>query len=108
MRYHSTSRNVAQPSRAAVLVLLLLAATAHAQDRSSWMREARWGVMNHYLADWIARGSGAPPLPANPSPNAPVRPPATEPPMSVDRWNDLVDRFNVDGLAMQLQAVGPG
>src|SRR5882724_10775305 len=101
MRYHSTNRN-------SILLLLLFAAGAQAQDnnadRASWMREARWGVMNHYLADWIARGSGAPPTPANPSPNAPARPP--EPPMSVDRWNDLVDRFNVDGLAMQLQAVG--
>ena len=103
MPCHSTSRSMA-------FLLLLLAAGAQAQDnnvdRASWMREARWGVMNHYLADWIARGSGAPPLPANPSPNAPARPP--EPPMSVDRWNDLVDHFNVDGLAMQLQAVGAG
>src|SRR5258708_12998700 len=62
--------------------------------------------MNHYLADWLARGSGAPPAPGMPNPNAPPR--AAEPPMSVERWNQLVDRFNVDGLAMQLQAVSAG
>jgi len=39
------------------LVALLVAPhrTVHAQDRTAWMREARWGVMTHYLADWKAR-----------------------------------------------------
>lgn len=27
-----------------------------AENRAEWMQTARWGVMNHYLADWIARG----------------------------------------------------
>jgi hypothetical protein len=76
-------------------VALLFATVLPAQDRAQWMREVRWGVMNHYLADWLARGSGLPP-------NAPA------PPMTVERWNDLVDHFNVDGLAQQLQAVGAG
>lgn len=31
------------------------ACTTLAEDRATWMREARWGVMTHYLADWRAR-----------------------------------------------------
>jgi alpha-L-fucosidase len=66
-------------------------ATADGQDRTAWMREARWGVMTHYLADWIAREEqgqvGA---------------------MTVERWNDLIDRFDADGLAGQLDLVGAG
>ena len=27
-------------------------------DRAAWMKEARMGVMSHYLADWIAREDG--------------------------------------------------
>jgi hypothetical protein len=54
------------------------------------MKEARWGVMTHYLADWIASAEG----------------PGNSP--SVDEWNDLVDRFDVDALADQLQSVGAG
>ena len=59
-----------------------------ADDRAAWMREARFGVMTHYLADWIARGSGEP--------------------MTIERWNTLVDRFDVEGLADQLKSVGAG
>ncbi len=58
------------------------------QDRAAWMREARWGVMNHYLADWIARRER-------------VR-------MSVEEWNDLIDHFDVEGLAKQIESVGAG
>jgi hypothetical protein len=52
------------------------------------MKEARWGVMTHYLADWIARGEKIK--------------------MSVEQWNDLVDHFDVEGLAKQLESVGAG
>ena len=61
------------------------------QDRAAWMRQARWGVMTHYLADWIARGekmSGGK--------------------MTVEEWNKLVDHFDVEGLAKQLESVGAG
>ncbi len=54
--------------------------------RAAWMKEARWGVMTHYLADWRAQVDGEP--------------------MSVDHWNDLVDHFDVEGLAEQLKSVG--
>ena len=56
--------------------------------RSAWMRTARWGVMTHYLADWKAREANEP--------------------MSVERWNQMIDRFDVAGLAKQLKAVGAG
>src|ERR1700690_3617369 len=65
--------------------------TAPAQERSApnraaWMSAARWGVMNHYLADWIAR--------------------TTHEPMTIERWNALVDHFDVDTLAEQLKSAG--
>lgn len=67
-----------------------LAATAQTQNppphRAAWMKEARWGVMTHYLADWRAKVDGEP--------------------MSVEHWNDLVDHFDVEGLAEQLKTVG--
>ena len=43
------------------------------------MKEARWGLMVHYLADWKAR--------------------ELREPMTVEKWNDLVDHFDVSGLA---------
>jgi hypothetical protein len=54
--------------------------------RASWMADARFGVMTHYLADWRQKTDGVS--------------------MSVESWNDLVDHFDVDGLAAQLESVG--
>jgi len=45
---------------------------------------AKWGVMTHYLADWKARELG--------------------PPMTVEKWNEVVDHFDVEGLAEQLKS----
>lgn len=59
-----------------------------ARDRAAWMTETQWGVMTHYLADWKARETGEQ--------------------MIVERWNDMVDRFDVEGLAEQLRSVGVG
>jgi alpha-L-fucosidase len=62
-----------------------------AQDvspRGAWMKAARWGVMTHYLADWIAQASGHE--------------------MTVEEWNRLVDAFDAEGLAKQLESVGAG
>ncbi len=64
------------------LVLLSVAAAVHGQGRASWMKQAGFGVMTHYLADWRARTDGLT--------------------MSVDQWNELVDHFDVEGLAEQL------
>jgi alpha-L-fucosidase len=60
-------------------------------DRAAWMRQARWGVMNHYLADWIAR-----------------RGDVADGQMTVERWNDLVDHFDVEALADQVRHTGAG
>lgn len=63
-------------------------AIEHANNRAAWMRKARWGVMTHYLADWIAKGTGKE--------------------MTIARWNDLIDQFDVEGLADQIKSTGAG
>jgi hypothetical protein len=57
-------------------------------DRAAWMQPARWGVMIHYLADWKARDHNLE--------------------LNVEKWNQLVDGFDADGLAAQLKSVGAG
>ena len=41
--------------RYATALLFALTAPALAQHRADWLQQAKWGVMNHYLADWQAR-----------------------------------------------------
>jgi hypothetical protein len=50
------------------------------------MKQAKWGVMNHYLADLQGK-----------------RPNLT---MSVGEWNKLIDKFDTEALAEQLHSVG--
>jgi hypothetical protein len=57
-------------------------------SRAAWMRDARFGVMTHYLADWIAQ--------------------TTHEPMSIERWNRLVDQFDVERPAEQVKSTGAG
>ena len=85
--------------RSSLLTILLVcvfalpapaAEDAPAPRRAAWMKDARWGVMTHYLADWIARDQEG------------------GSPMTVERWNGLIDRFDVAGLAAQLESVGAG
>jgi hypothetical protein len=71
---------------AAICLTFAWANPARASDRAAWMPTARWGVMNHFLADWIGRASGSP--------------------VTVERWNELVDHFDVEALADQLKSVG--
>jgi hypothetical protein len=71
-----------------LLLLLSLMLPAMGQDRAAWMRQARWGVMTHYLADWMARVHNLK--------------------MSVEEWNKLVDGFDAEGIAKQLESVGAG
>ena len=52
-------------------------------DRADWLRDARWGVMTHYLPDWIERKQ-----------------------WTADEFNALIDGFDVDALAAQLESVG--
>jgi len=74
----------------AVLVVLVLgpATGRAAEDRAAWMKHARWGVMTHFLADWIAGTGGEP--------------------MTIETWNALIDGFDTEGLATQLAAAGAG
>jgi hypothetical protein len=72
----------------AFMLMVLFTIAVHAGDRADWMRKARWGVMNHYLADWKVRD--------------------WKRQMTVEKWNDMADRFDVEGLAKQLQSVGAG
>ncbi len=58
--------------------------TASAADRAAWMKEARFGVMTHFISNWIRpRGQ-----------------------MTIEEWNRLIDNFDVEGLAKQLESVG--
>jgi hypothetical protein len=73
------------------VVALAVASLTFAQtpaDRAAWMREARWGVMTHYLADWRAR--------------------VDKEPATVEHWNALIDAFDAETLADQLKAIGAG
>jgi hypothetical protein len=71
-----------------VMSLNFTSIAGNTKDRAAWMQQARWGVMNHYLADWIARRDGMN--------------------MSVEKWNELIDNFDVEGLAKQIESVGAG
>jgi hypothetical protein len=68
------------------IVFSLVALSAAAEDRAAWMREAKCGVMSHYLADWQARVHNLN--------------------LTVEEWNKLVDNFDVEALATQLQSAG--
>jgi hypothetical protein len=73
---------------APVIILLALALTflndAGAQGRAERLKKSRWGVMTHYLPDWIE----------------PQRKWTSE------DWNKLVEGFDVEGLAKQLETIG--
>lgn len=89
--YLCSFRIVSLASLACVAALTLAPATLRAQptpQRAAWMREARWGVMTHFLADWRAR--------------------TDREPASVEHWNDLIEHFDVEALADQLKSVGAG
>jgi alpha-L-fucosidase len=58
-------------------------------DRAAWLADARFGVMNHYLADWIARREQVPGARFTP-----------------EQWNELLDRFDVERHAEQVAATG--
>jgi alpha-L-fucosidase len=48
------------------------------QDRTAWMKEAKWSVMTYYLADRISHVNSES--------------------MSIKRWNGLVDHFDMEEL----------
>jgi hypothetical protein len=62
-------------------------ATPSPAGRADWMREQRFGVMTHYLHDWIV-GRG------------------NRDQMTPENWNKLIDGFDVETCADQLKSVG--
>jgi len=58
------------------------------QNKAEWMQVSRFGVMHHYLADWIARAENFE--------------------MNIESWNKLINEFDVEGLSNQLSSVGAG
>src|SRR4051794_8124702 len=72
-----------------VLTMASFCRAGEAPDRAAWMKTARFGVMNHYLEDWIAR-----------------REKIEGGRMTVQQWNDMVDRFDVEAHAKQIEATG--
>jgi len=61
-------------------------ASAGAAHRAAWLQESRWGVMVHFLPDWIE--------------------PDRE--WTSEEWNSLVDGIDVPRLARQLESAGAG
>src|ERR1035441_6650338 len=54
--------------------------------RADWLKEAKWGVFMHYMADTVLTGDQ----------------------LTVEKWNQAVDAFDVNGLAEQLASAGAG
>jgi alpha-L-fucosidase len=71
-----------------LICLLFHILITSAQDRTDWMKQARWGIMVHYLADWRARTDSISTTPAI--------------------WNEMINEFDVEGLAQQIKSVGAG
>jgi hypothetical protein len=67
-------------------LLVALVTSGWSQPRAAWMQEAKWGVMTHYLADWQAR--------------------AHQLNMSIEQWNKMIDGFDAEGIAKQLESAG--
>jgi len=59
-----------------------------AQERAAWMKKARWGIMVHYLADWRSRTDSITTTTAV--------------------WNEMINQFDVEGLAKQIKEAGAG
>lgn len=87
MRYLNISKKISLIVFFFLLISLEINAQTN-QNRADWMKKAKWGVMSHYLADWKAREIGEE--------------------MTVEKWNELVNNFDVNGLAKQLKTVGAG
>lgn len=56
------------------------------RDRTDWFHAAKWGVFTHYMADTVLRGQE----------------------ITIERWNEAVDSFDVNALAENLAAMHAG
>lgn len=54
--------------------------------RTDWFKDARWGVFTHYMADTVIKGE----------------------PITIEKWNEVVDSFDVAALADALAAAHAG
>lgn len=70
-------------ARAIALLVITCGCGAAQSPRTDWFQKAGWGVFTHYLADTVADGEKT----------------------SAQKWNALVDGFDVEGLASQLASV---
>jgi hypothetical protein len=68
------------------IFLLTITDSALAQERTDWLRQAKFGVMTHYLQDWLSRTENKK--------------------IDLAEWNRLIDNINVDELAEQVKSVG--
>jgi alpha-L-fucosidase len=85
---------------AASVVLTVLSSpvpVAAAEHRAAWLQRARWGVMVHYLADWIWETEAD---------QKGLTGDARREIRSIENWNALVDGFDAEGLAQQLKDSG--
>jgi alpha-L-fucosidase len=73
------------------ILLGVLLLPVNAQNRAAWMKDAKWGVMLHYSAAILASENKL-------DPDS----------ISIDKWNELIDNFDCEGLAKQLSDVGAG
>lgn len=80
-------------SRLSCFLLLLQAAAVAGEDatptahqRTDWLKQAKWGVFMHYMGDTVLKGDQ----------------------LTIERWNQAVDSFDVGGLAGQLASAGAG
>ena len=79
---------VASLYRCLLPALLLIMGSFHmqGQERAAWLKQARFGVMTHYLPDWLSKTENKT--------------------IGVTEWNNLVNQFNVNDLADQVKSVG--
>ncbi|WP_216846752.1 alpha-L-fucosidase [Mucilaginibacter sp. L196] len=70
------------------LLLILLSINVKAQDKAAWMKQAKFGVMTHYLPDWLSQTENIN--------------------VNITKWNELIDSFNVNTLADEVKSVGAG
>ena len=75
-------------SKFLLTISFFIVCICHSQDKAAWLKQAKWGIMVHYLADWRVRTDSLK--------------------MSSEKWNELIDHFNVDSLAGQVKSTGAG
>ncbi|HYX08237.1 MAG TPA: alpha-L-fucosidase [Bacteroidales bacterium] len=68
---------------------VILVLSLNAQNRASWMQDAKWGIMMHYVPQVLVADNQLDS-------------------MNMDKWNDFIDHFDCEALAKQLSEVGAG